>query len=754
MIDLSNIDIEPCNDYYRSFLHFWYGMDLTRQGSNKPLDHSCSAYHHASVLFREFDNMNLEEMSWTWLCDFALHTKRHLVCLQIICFMLEYKIYDKEYKDILTGLAPAFHKVCATERVARLHRLFCYDDLPFLVLDFRIVKQKEACRIFILKTKWSGYMDELKGFIKGHYIADFYIHVETLSKSLDDYPYSITDYHDFSAQTFWHQVSKRILFSDEKEESFYLQFVIAFYRYLVQKYPDHDFFRNSNTVSIGFILAPNARRYVKEQYNIVHIGSQTDFKNNPKHVFLLGNGIERLSTKIEKDSILSLNIEGIRIGPYVELVDALCSQLPASKLLSRLISCDITKWLRCIEALYEFKTNISDEVNPFVLSYSDALFLRNHIESESADLSRQNNRLGSLRKIFSSLLDIGIISVETNAIEMFSLNEKRRGSPAKTIPDEDLVKLISEIKDRALKEERYFCVYVILHILLETPLRESAACHLNVECIRTSLQTNRYEIVSRSKTSHGREEAYIISSELMSLITAYQKKTERFRNTLPLNIREYLFVYENLPGHTLKHSNMTSNTFYQLLKRSIEATGLPHYSAQNIRDTHMNKADLYNVMKKGSDLALSVLTGHKSVETTRRHYIEYGLRQYMECMYNVDFDAVNQAFKGYDLLDNVKPTIPVGTDPTTDSVVNGCGFCTCDDCHNPPEMDCFVCRHFICTPAEESFFKKEIENIDLLCQTSEIPFHEKETMNLKKTVLTMYLAGIYQMGNDKNGGNG
>ena len=149
---------------------------------------------------------------------------------------------------------------------------------------------------------------------------------------------------------------------------------------------------------------------------------------------------------------------------------------------------------------------------------------------------------------------------------------------------------------------------------------------------------------------------------------------------------------------------------------------------------------------------LSVLTGHKSPTTTLEHYIEYDLRKYMECMYNVDFDAVNQMFKGYDLLNNVKPAVPSEVDQTIDSVVNGCGFCTCDDCHNPPEMDCFVCRHFICTPAEEPFFKKEIENIDRLCQTTEMPLHEKETMNLKKTVLAMYLAGIYQLGNGKGGG--
>ena len=753
MFDPYAVDISKCDNFYRTFLNVWYGVPCFMTKSvkgNRPINQS-SAYRFMKTFMESNPGIRPEDVTWYGICDHAKASHDYSLCIAMICFLIENGLYRGEYRDELEVHLSEFHLLLESDSRI-IGNIFCYDDIPYLLIDTYDDGRNVTFKFGILKSRHPFYISLLKKYFKNHHILTHKEVLTALSMSLDDYDGDIKEYTDFNGKTFWHQAEHRKAFADDvKEMNFYIQFLLTFYRRLISDYSERDFFSDSDNMSTGFILAHQSRKYIAEGYDVVRFGHQTHLTSNPRLILLFSN-MDRVLTSMTSEDTLPVDISEHAPGPYTRLIDVYLSSLDAKTCVNMVKGGMLTFIARVLSDVMSFKEDCDYTVDPDFISRTDTMLIRNLIEGYGLNLNTMNAKLGGVRRFFQFLQTIGAIRVEDRALSNMDQYEEPARSEPESIPDENLIALLSFMKDKAQGEDRWYSAYIVLHILIETSLRISAACNLKRDCIRPSLQTGRYELQTIQKTSHGRRESYIISDSLAKLIESYQQKTEDLTNRVPYAMKDSLFIYENSIGSNTRYAVMTPVTFNHLLGEALAATGSKKYSAQNVRDTHMNKADLYNAMKKGTDLTLSVLTGHKSPTTTMEHYIEYDLRKYMECMYNVDFDAVNQMFKGYDLLNNVKSAIPPEVDQMGDSVVNGCGFCTCEDCHNPPEMDCFVCRHFICTPAEEPFFKKEIENIDKLCQTAEIPLHEKETMTLKKTVLAMYLAGIYQLGNRKEGG--
>ena len=747
------VDISKCDNFYRTFLNVWYGVPcfMTKNvKGNRPINQS-KTYGYMRVFMKNSPEKRPEDVTWKGICDYARSSHNFMFCIAMVCFLIENGLYRGEYKDELQVHLSEFHLLLESDSRI-IGNIFCYDDIPYLLIDTYDDGRNVTFKFGRLKSRHPFYISLLKKYFKNHDIFNHKKVLTALSMSLDDYDGDIEDYTDFNGKTFWHQAEHRRAFADDiKEMNFYVQFLLTFYRSLITDYSERDFFADSDDMSTGFILAHQSKKYIIDRYDVVRFGLQTHLVSNPRLVLLFSN-MDRVLTVMSSEDTLPVDISQHDSGPYTRLFDVYLSNLDAKTCVNAISGGMISFIARVLSDVLSFKKKCGYSVDPDYISRTDTMLIRNLIEEYGLNLNTMNAKLGGVRRFFQFLQANGTIRIEDRALSNLEQYEEPTRSEPESIPDEDLVALLSYMKERALCDNRWHCAYIILHILIETPIRISAACSLKRNCIKPSLQTGRYELQTIQKTSHGRKESYIISDSLAKLIESYQMKTEALMNNIPYAMKNSLFIYENSPGSNTRYAVMASEAFNRILRDGLAVTSSKRYSAQNIRDTHMNKADLYNAMKRGSNLMLSVLTGHKSPTTTLEHYIEYDLRKYMECMYNVDFDAVNQMFKGYDLLNNVKPAVPSEVDQTIDSVVNGCGFCTCDDCHNPPEMDCFVCRHFICTPAEEPFFKKEIENIDRLCQTTEMPLHEKETMNLKKTVLAMYLAGIYQLGNGKGGG--
>ena len=769
MFDPYAVDISKCNDFYRTFLNVWYGVPcrmMEISGSNKSLPITrCSAYRHMRTFMKNHPGIQPEDVTWHDICDQAISSHGYLFYMAMICFLVENGLYMGEYKEELQMHLAEFQQLLDSRstHLAKAYKdIFCYDDLPYLSICTYDAGQSIQVTACIFKCRHPFYGLLLNKYLKNHPIPNDAHYPVPLRRdvlaafatSLDDYDGAMEEYTDFNGKTFWHQAEHRKVFSDDTDKTVYYLLVLrSFYHCLISDHPERDFFSDSGNMSTRFIMDNSFARYIIKGFDVVRFGGQTHLSSNPRLVLLFSN-LDRFMTRMQSEELLCVDISNHDAGPYTQLIDTYLSNVDV-KTGANSVSCSaVTLFARVFTDLLSFKKANNYPIDPSFISRTDTMLIRNMIEGYEAGLHAMNSQLGWVRRFLRFLQTIGCIKIEDRALDNMNQYEEPKRSEPETIPDKVLIDLLSHMKDKAYEADRYHIVYIIIHILIETPLRLSAACNLKRDCIKPSLQTGRYELQTIQKTSHGRRESYIISDALAKLIESYQQKTESLTGKVPYMMKNSLFIYENHNPDSVrrKYSVMTAQIVQNILIEACKAIGIKRYTAQNIRDTHMNKADLYNAMKKGTDLTLSVLTGHKSPTTTMEHYIEYDLRKYMECMYNVDFDAVNQMFKGYDLLNNVKSAVPPEVDQTGDSVVNGCGFCTCEDCHTPPEMDCFVCRHFICTPSEEPFFKKEIENIDRLCQTAEIPLHEKETMNLKKTVLAMYLAGIYQLGNNKEGG--
>lgn len=74
-------------------------------------------------------------------------------------------------------------------------------------------------------------------------------------------------------------------------------------------------------------------------------------------------------------------------------------------------------------------------------------------------------------------------------------------------------------------------------------------------------------------------------------------------------------------------------------------------------------------------------------------------------------------------------------------VEDGCGKCSAETCVMTNALPCMACKHFITTTKHEVFFKKAIENVNRLIETTKNR-HDKEDLVTIKELYVLYLKAI------------
>lgn len=244
-----------------------------------------------------------------------------------------------------------------------------------------------------------------------------------------------------------------------------------------------------------------------------------------------------------------------------------------------------------------------------------------------------NNRtiLGHIypvREFINHIEEHELIYVETGYKHYLYYSRETSYNNAKPLKDSDFAKIIKKMKEKAETSDLHRLYMIVFYLLTATELRPSNVVSLRKDCVK-EVQGNNYVIKTETKTSNKEIDEISITLEVKKQID------EAIRITEPSRIRhgdtktnKYLFIVDRKPKGS--YGVMGLYQFNTYLKDVCKELNISGYTASNLRDTHMTKAEQFIIEKNHSDIQQNIITGHKSTSVTEKHYIKKELKSMLE----------------------------------------------------------------------------------------------------------------------------
>lgn len=324
------------------------------------------------------------------------------------------------------------------------------------------------------------------------------------------------------------------------------------------------------------------------------------------------------------------------------------------------------------------------------------------------------------------------LNIEKNTLIQLTHSYPRINN-AEKISDEDLVEIASKMKEKTYDDIKYNLYYAIFYLLLESEMRPSHILSLEKDSIKETIKKNQYIIEFKTKTSGTFEIKTSITKHIKKHLDSVISSTALLRDEChDMSIKNRIFLKRNI-NRSYVVSPMRKDDFNAYLKKICTELGIKSYTAKNLRDTHMTKSVEYSISKGLHQLTQSVLTGHKSAETTERHYYDDDITEMLELLYQTQIGDIN--VNGEVLLNS--------NNFSNDNLVeDGCGFCKISNCNDDSYFSCLVCNEFATTVDRGSFFEERIKVIDFKLEATNTR-HDVEDLQMKKQLLLVYLRKIY-----------
>jgi hypothetical protein len=280
----------------------------------------------------------------------------------------------------------------------------------------------------------------------------------------------------------------------------------------------------------------------------------------------------------------------------------------------------------------------------------------------------------------------------------------------------------------------YKLYYTIFYLQLETEFRITQILSLEKDCILETLKGNQFVVNSRSKMSPKDELEQPITIYVKRQIDEIIKLTSVYRNLCHRkNIKNYLFI---VPGKRINmYKTISINDFNRYIKNCCLQLGIDLYTSSNLRNTHMTKSEEYAIRNSLSSSELSSLTGHKSINTTTRHYIDTEITELLESVHGVIIGNVE--------IDGEISVERPETINDKDAVSNNCGYCSSSQCNQFTYLDCMLCKSFVTCIDRIPYFEEQIKVVNSKLEHT-LTKHDQEDLYSIKSLLVKYLAKLLQ----------
>lgn len=728
-----------CRDQYKESIHqiqdatlksifeeLW--VDL---GKNREFVYDISIKDRTSMT--SFSNLiadrNLEEITWTYLCNIVSNDiSLGATCCKFLYKLLDRNLYDGEYSNDLYDRKDLFLLGDNYQKKTFLN-LFIYADIQYLYYDAR--KNVRKYTVFqangALRQILIDFYTQNKTGMKVN-PRDFYAQ---FSDSLGSYVAIITSISSFSYDTYSIQTNYFIPHPDAK---WILQLLNRFYIYLIEHPSGEgtDIFKPINNIDINILKRGDFAQRTIDGFKVIYYNPMAPIPSEDKWILHI-NGFEKASTKTYTATT--------KVYDFTNIVSTFYRKLAKSYVWIELGNNFNSKYeqynmlIDSLNYIYELKQS-KDYPNPILnnMSIHEATILKNHISNYDVVVETKNSKLFAIKRFLMTQETKHTMTFDILFFNYLNQFSRTNSNNAEAIPDEDLIKINDVMKKYA--EESYVnaLYYAIFHVCLQTEFRISQICHLKADCIVKTMKKNQYMINTVSKTSNGQEYTAVISDLTKAHLDNILKQTEVIREECTDDsVRNYLFLHKS---QQKRYRPINAAKFRMFLARCCEEADTKIYNANNLRDTHMTKAEEYRMRHGKSDAILSVLSGHKRIDTTHNHYIETELVKMLESTYGIIFGDVDISGE---IVSNVDETIA----NKDHEVELGCGYCKKDTCGIYNSTSCLMCKEFITTVKHEKQFSDSIIQIDSMIKNASTPHDKDDLVNIKR-LYGAYLLEIWK----------
>ena len=359
---------------------------------------------------------------------------------------------------------------------------------------------------------------------------------------------------------------------------------------------------------------------------------------------------------------------------------------------------------------------------------------------DTYSLNNAADYIYALTNFIAYLKRENLCTVTDEYMSILSVTKDRKNN-ANALTDDETRQLYAELARMKKESLHNHIAYYAIVLLLKTDLRITQILGLETDCIVNSPVPNERYLNLKRKTGNGDEEPIPYPESVIYAVEAALALTESLREETPDEIlRKNVFIVpdKRFRGHAAR---LTEANINDLLKRACRLRRLKQtYTCENIRDTRMNKVDLYSIDKDLSELERSIHTGHATSITDIKHYRDLKMfRRNMESVYGIVIGDIDEEI--FPLNGTVVKAVGKRIAKDENAVRNGTGWCGDCKCTAPGLVDCLICRKFMTDVTKKPEFMMAIADTDEAIGKAKNQ-HQKEDLILVKTLLVMYLEKI------------
>lgn len=566
------------------------------------------------------------------------------------------------------------------------------------------------------------------------FICEYYVRsgdgVNLLCERFEDslQGYEVSSLRDLGFETFTRQVKYFYTPGKKKKGS---AAVIAFYIYLSQTYDDNIF--EKDNVPTTLLHRSNIAGEINDGFQVVRYNQIEDVPSADKWLLCY--------KKYDRDTIIHIKaidftlFESVTYRMWIKHYIWKADTLMETKRHPLPILKNAFNYLHRLKTGRELSV-FSGKGYEAEINVNDATAYKNYVLSTMDNNRTRSGYIYNIRNVLRhveanslGIIDSGVFYVLTNTLDQSYDNTL-------PIPNDHLGRIAELIKKRSEEDLTAEIYASIFYIALETEFRGSQIVDLSKNCLRETSKKGEYVLVSETKVSAGEIVEQPVTSYIVRELEHVAAVTDEYRaNCTNTRLLNKLFI---IPGHKKgTYRKVGQEHFNAFLQGCCRELSLPLYTLENLRDTHMTKAEEYRIRNQLSDIEQRVLTGHKSTSVDDIHYVKHDIREMLESIHGVIIGNVRLDGK---VLREADETIA----NNENEVSNGCGYCNSNACGMLSNLDCLLCRDFVTTISRLPYFEEQLKVIDARIAAAVIPHDKEDFVNIKRLMLA-YIEEILRL---------
>ncbi len=276
---------------------------------------------------------------------------------------------------------------------------------------------------------------------------------------------------------------------------------------------------------------------------------------------------------------------------------------------------------------------------------------------------------------------------------------------------------------------------LIIELIFTTPLRLTNLLELRINSIQCDELSNNWKIITNTKMRD--DDVIPITLETKKLLDDVMQMTKEIRKNAPVDTEYESLLFVRYLQHGKGVGKVFYDTVSNFLKRICALNNIEFKNVSAIRNNYMKAVTELATRSQRPLEVIPQISGH-GVSAHLNFYHTYEQDEFERNIFelfkveigSVDMDV--QVLKKYESSLN------------HEVVLNGGGFCSVKECKENEYFSCLLCKNFVITLENKSFFRAEIDRIDNEILRAEF-IHDVEHLRSKKKLVVACYAKLLEM---------